>query len=445
MGIIKDNNKAYIAALILTLFTFLPAGRAYSQNGVEYVVSGVVKVEGRDSTLAEATIQIRDAFRKEVARVVSSNDGTFSAKLASGEYSLMVLKKGFFLRRVKIEVTGKDLSVGEVTLRPNDEKESQRATSQAAKGDAPRIVIGGSSGKSLTAKNPESGKRHVKGRILEEGRKKETPLALCKIHVTHVTGEKAARTITLEDGIFNFDVNDGAYKVLVENTGHKSKVLDLNVIGKDVDLGNIYLEIGEEIASAGIESKSLINRKGTRITYDVSKDPDASKINMTEMISRIPELRMAASNGKLKFENENISKILIDNAESGLINERRQYPMEFIKADHMRQVEVVLPGDIEYNNDKPILLISLSKALPYGFASNIEMTSTTKNRHNPSADMVINTPLIGIGLGYDYSYDRAPALKDESVREMTDPAGQIGRIESSHPQHQVELLQNFRE
>lgn len=110
----------------------------------------------------------------------------------------------------------------------------------------------------------------------------------------------------------------------------------------------------------------------------MSKDPDASKINMTEMISRIPELRMAASNGKLKFENENISKILIDNAESGLINERRQYPMEFIKADHMKQVEVVLPGDIEYNNDKPILLISLSKALPYGFASNLEMTSTTK-------------------------------------------------------------------
>lgn len=426
------KNKTFIAVLFLTLLSCLTAARAYSQNDTEYVVSGVVKVEGSDSTLAEATVQVRDTFRKEVARVVSGKDGAFSVKVAvSGGYSLMVQKKGFFLRRVKIEVAGKDLSVGEIALRPDEGTERQTAESKAAKGDTPRIVIGGSSGKPLTVKNPESGKRHVKGRILEEGREKAVPLALCKIHVTRMTGEKAVRTITLEDGIFNFEVDDGDYKVLVESTGHKSKVMELKVIGKNVDVGDVYLEIGEEIASAGIESKSLINRKGTRITYDVSKDPDASKINMTEMISRIPELRMAASNGKLKFENDNIAKILIDNAESGLINERRQYPMEFIKADHMKRVEVVLPGDIEYNNDKPILLISLAKALPYGFASNLEMTSTTKNKHAPSADIVVNTPLVGIGLGYDYSYDRAPALKDESVREMTDPASQVGRIESS--------------
>lgn len=431
MEIIKVNDKTFLAVLFLTLLSCMTAGRAYSQNCVEYVVSGVVKVEGSDSTLAEATIRVRDAFKKEVARVVSSNDGVFSVKVASGEYSLMVLKKDFFLRRVKIEVVGKDLSVGDVTLRPNDEKGSQSTASKAEKGGTSGIVIEGSDSRPLAGETPESAKRHVKGRVLEEGRKKDMPLALCKIYVTRVAGENAARTITLEDGMFKFDVNDGAYKVLVENTGHKSKVLDLKVIGKDVDLGDIYLEIGEEIASAGIESKSLINRKGTRITYDVSKDPDASKINMTEMISRIPELRMTASNGKLKFESENISKILIDNAESGFINERRQYPMEFIKADHMKQVEVVLPGDIEYNNDKPILLISLAKALPYGFASNLEMTSTTKNRHNPSADIVVNTPFIGIGLGYDYTFDRTPTLEDESVREMTDPTSQIGRIESS--------------
>ncbi len=426
------KNKTLIAVLFLTLLSSLTVVRAYSQNDTEYVVSGVVKVEGGDSILAEATVQVRDAFRKEVARVMSGKDGTFSVKVAvSGEYSLMVYKKGFFLRRVKIEVAGKDLSVGEIVLRPDGGKESQIVADKAAKGDTPRIVIGGSSGKPLSVKNPESGKRLVNGRILEEGRKKAVPLALCKVYVTRLTGEKAARTITLEDGIFNFEVDDGVYQVLVESTGHKSKVLDLKVIGKNVDVGDIYLEIGEEIASAGIESKSLINRKGTRITYDVSKDPDASKINMTEMISRIPELRMAASNGKLKFENDNIAKILIDNAESGLINEHRQYPMEFIKADHMKQVEVVLPGDIEYNNDKPILLISLAKALPYGFASSLEMTSTTKNKHTPSADIVVNTPLVGIGLGYDYSYDRVPELKDESVREMTDPASQVGRIESS--------------
>lgn len=95
MGIIKVSKKAFSAVLFLIVLALLPTGKAYSQNTTEYVVSGVVKVEGRDSTLAEATILVRDASRKEVARVVSDNDGTFSVKVASGEYSLMVLKKGF--------------------------------------------------------------------------------------------------------------------------------------------------------------------------------------------------------------------------------------------------------------------------------------------------------------------------------------------------------------
>ena len=118
--------------------------------------------------------------------------------------------------------------------------------------------------------------------------------------------------------------------------------------------------------------------------------------------------------------------------------------MEFIKADHMKQVEVVLPGDIEYNNDKPLLLISLAKALPYGFASNLEMRSTTKNSHSPSADIVINTPLIGVGLGYDYSYDSAPTLTNESVREMTESSSDISKIASSQSNHNKSNTHDIR-
>ena len=268
----------------------------------------------------------------------------------------------------------------------------------------------------------------VKGRILEDkaGRSRKVPLSLCRIYVTKPDGSKAARTVTLDDGLFKFSVPDGDYKVLIQNTGHKSRDMELKVSGEDIDLGDICLEIGEEIKAAAIDSKSLVRRKGTRITYDVSKDPDASKISMTEMISRIPDLKMSEANGRLKFENKPVSKILVDNTHNGLINQNRQYPMEFIKADYMKTVELVLPGDIEYNNEQPILLITLAKELPYGFAANLEMKSTTKNSHSPSVDAVVNTPLIGVGVGYEYSYEGAPSLTDKSVREMSEDSRTSG-------------------
>lgn len=428
--------------ILLALFlAFLPTW-AYSQEVVkEYVVSGCVKVEASDSVVSKASIQVRNQSRKVISTIVSDNGGKFSVKVPAGEYSLFILHNGFYPNAVKVKVTDSDQTVGNVALRPVKSDGNKDAKNQ---GERPRIIIGGGGGSSVSAKPKTEGKHRVNGRILEAGRKRSSPLSLCKIYVTGENGEKVARTLTLDDGIFNFEVSDGRYKALIENTGHRSKVLSVEVNGKDVSLGDIYLEIGEEIASAGIESESLINRKGTRIVYDVSKDPDRSKINMTEMISRIPELRMASSNGKLQFENQSISEILIDNSESGLINVNRQYPMEFIKADHMKQVEVVLPGDIEYNNDRPMLLISLAKALPYGFASNLEMRSTTKNSHSPSADVVINTPLIGIGLGYDYSYDSAPTLTNESVREMTDSSSHTRKIASSQSSHNKSNTHNIR-
>lgn len=283
----------------------------------------------------------------------------------------------------------------------------------------------------VTARDETAVKRQVKGTVLEEKKKRKVPVSFCKILLTDQDGKRAARTMTLDDGVFSLRVPEGKYKALIECTGYKSLTMDIDVNGKDMDLGKILIAAGEEIEAAGIESESLISRKGTRIVYDVSKDPDAAKVNMNEMISRIPELRMKSSNGNLAYNNEDFGQILINDTRNGLINERRQYPMEFIKANVMRQVEVVLPGDLEYNNDKPILLISLSKALPFGFAANLGGRATSKREYSSSADAVINTPLIGTGIRYEYSYSGVPALENRSVREMTDPSSTVKSVESS--------------
>ena len=269
---------------------------------------------------------------------------------------------------------------------------------------------------------------------IERGKNKDNnknkPLSLSRIYVTNPDGTKAARTITLDDGVFRFQVPDGKYEVLIENQGHKSYKTTLEVSGQDINLGEITLEIGEEISAAAITDKSLVHRYGTRIRYDVWRDPDRSKINMTEMISRIPSLRLSSKDGRLVYNNEKISKILIDKEDNSLINAARQYPMEFIKAHYMKDVVVVLPGDPEYNNDKPILLVNLAAKLPYGASSEQSVSVTTKNEYSPSLDAVVNTPFIGVGVNYSFSYDKAPTLSSGFSREVLSETSDVSRIES---------------
>ena len=255
--------------------------------------------------------------------------------------------------------------------------------------------------------------------IIKEA-KSDRPLGFCKIYVTDSLGQHVKRTITLDDGIFRLTVKNGSYSVLFTNTGHRSVTSSVKVAGKDVDMGEIFMEIGEEIDGAGVSAAPLLTLTGDRYIYDVSRDPDKDKISMTEMMTRIPQLKTASKDGKLEFNNEKVAEIRIDDTENGMISASRQYPMEFIKAGYMKTIELVMPDSPEYHNEHPILLITLARPLPYGFAGNIEGQANTKNAYSPAVDLVANTPIIGVGVSYEYGYSGEPALTNKTTREMTD-------------------------
>lgn len=310
---------------------------------------------------------------------------------------------------------------------------------------AQNIVIRSGGGEKTSGTPSQEGKRRVSGTIVEAG-KRGTPLSLSKVYAYTPEGERAARTVTLDDGVFHLLLADGKYELRVECTGHKTKKLSVEVKGKNVDMGSISLEVGEELSESSVSAKTLLRRRGTRITYDVASDPDAAKLSMSAMAEKIPGLKLSARNGDLEYDMQKIGRILINGETNGLINAGRQYPMEFIKAHYMRKIEIVMPGDLEYNNSAPIMLITLAKELPYGFAANLQAKSDTKNNHSPGADAVINTPLIGAGVGYSYSYAGAPALSDETFREMDDKSIEsksTSRSESSGHSFNTNLFRKF--
>ena len=263
----------------------------------------------------------------------------------------------------------------------------------------------------------------VRGKVAERGSNHAVEFANV---LAYDAGRKiAASCPTDEKGEFRLEIKkSGEYKVLVSFIGYKDKVLEIKCEGKEINLGRIVIEPGkEEIAGAGIEAKALIRREIDRVIYDVEADPDAAKMNMAAFMSKIPGLATSSRNGNLEYKGLSMGNILIDDEENFLINKSRQYPMSFIKANYMSSIELVMPNSPEYNNKQPILIIRLKDKLPYGVAGQLSGTGSTLNRYSGSPDLVFNTPIVGVGLSYDYNWSKSPELTDRTLRTLFDENG----------------------
>lgn len=226
-----------------------------------------------------------------------------------------------------------------------------------------------------------------------------------------------------QNGCFSLLVaNNGNYKVEVSFVGYKTLVQEIKCNGESIDLGDICLEkTNDQLSEAMVVSRQVIRRESDRIVYDASSDPDAARLFMSEFMRKIPGLKEGARRGRLEYKGDEIGQILIDGKHNTVINTGRQYAMSFIKANYLKTIELVLPGSPEYQNKTPILLLSLKKELPYGFASQIRGGAGSLGDLSASPDVVVNMPLMSIGFNYAYRFNDRPELVRKTERTVFDP------------------------
>ncbi len=257
---------------------------------------------------------------------------------------------------------------------------------------------------------------YVRGKVMDAS--DGSPLEYANITALDTLGNLRASAISHPGGQFSMRLpGAGQYKVWVTFVGYRSWSKDMTAQGKDLSLGTVALEEGEELEGASVQATQLFSREADRFVYDVKADPDAKRMEMMDFMSKIPELERNSADGKLQFREEQIAEILIDDKENGMINAGRQYPMNFIRASYMSKIELVLPGSPEYNNERPILLITLDEPLPLGFAGRIDADGDTRGTYSPGIDLVGNTPWTGVGVNYSFGYSAPPALANSTCRE----------------------------
>ncbi len=258
----------------------------------------------------------------------------------------------------------------------------------------------------------------VKGRVVDE---EERPVEYANVSISLNKRYLVAFGATNEDGKFNVKTPEtGSFFLEVSCVGFSPFKTTITVSNETTDLGIIVLKTSsEEITSAKISDKQILSRQTDRLVYNVEADPDAARMNMMEFMSKIPGLRMSSRRGKLTYKGEALESILIDNKESGLINTERQYPMSFIRADYMSSIVLILPDSPEYRNKNPMLVLKLKEKLPYGAASEIRADAGSDISISLSPDIVINTPIAGIGINYGFDWSKSPELENIRIRESS--------------------------
>ena len=114
---------------------------------------------------------------------------------------------------------------------------------------------------------------------------------------------------------------------------------------KDLNLGKIALIEGETLAGTTVKARKVVMKvEEDRLVYDVSKDLDAGKVKMMDIMKRIPFMAINPKSGNLSYLDENITNITINGQKNNLISGGRQHPMKLIKGDYMKEIEVILPN-----------------------------------------------------------------------------------------------------
>ena len=224
------------------------------------------------------------------------------------------------------------------------------------------------------------------------------------------------------DGSFAWQApKAGTYKLVFKALGCISDSLVVE-LAADTQVGMIKLFPDDvsrtlEAASVTAEQPLMVNMID-RYVYDVSRDPDAKRKKMTEMIEKIPNVNALTADGRLEYGGVRFEQIFIDGERHEMINVGLQFPMRMIRGDVMDKIELILPGSPQYDNSGPILNIITSRPLPNGYAAEVKGEAATNNNYVGNVDVVSKIrDKVVLRFGYGINYGSSPKLNSNTLRE----------------------------
>jgi hypothetical protein len=271
-----------------------------------------------------------------------------------------------------------------------------------------------------TFSQESTGKDHyiLQGKVVE----KENGIGIPYVTVRAFDSKNNSVTAVSSDDKGRYTVTlkkRGIYILKYYSMGFSEDSLYTNVTEPGIlKLSDIRLSSGQLLTEVRVvANRSLITQEVDKLIYDVSLDPDARKLKMSDIMLKIPHMQHKIEDGNLRYLDENISTIYINGERNDLISGSRQYPMSFIRGDVMSKIEVIMPNTGENKTDKYIVNIKLAREIPNGVAFQNTFSANTRNRYRGSSDIASKTGNLYYSLNYGISYEDSPKLRSFTEKE----------------------------
>lgn len=184
----------------------------------------------------------------------------------------------------------------------------------------------------------------ISGRITEHISGDALPMATYHVYLPTDTVHPIVNNITDDNGIFREEMKSaGRYIFTAEYAGKRTARMEFELTDEkpDVSLGNIaLLETGHELAEVTVVSrKDLISSDGSKLTYDVERDPSAGTNSVIEMLRKVPMVTVDGEDN-IKVKGSSNFRIYINGKEDPMLTGDPKSVLKSMPASSIKNITV---------------------------------------------------------------------------------------------------------
>ncbi len=182
-------------------------------------------------------------------------------------------------------------------------------------------------------------------------------------------------TICDENGEFTLSkVAEGKYQLLISFIGFETRVINVSVNEKNVDIGRVIISPTPQVLEAvTVEGqRALIEERVDRLVYNAENDIASRGGDATDVLKKVPMLSVDLDGNVSLRGNQNIL-VLINNKPSSIVASSVSDALKQIPADEIKSVEVITSPSAKYDAEGSAGIINIitKKNTLHGLTLNI--------------------------------------------------------------------------
>lgn len=223
-------------------------------------------------------------------------------------------------------------------------------------------------------------------------------------------GAVLAAVASSERGEFELKIEErGAMTIEITAVGYAPYRHEIEATGEVIDLGDVRLTAGVEVAAVTIAvQKPIVTADAEKLTYSVEDDPQAQSSTLEDIIRKVPQLSLN-SEGKVLMNGQSDYKILVNGHPSASMSRNFADIIKSMPASSIKRIEVITNPSMKYDAEGVggVLNIITAKARFDGYNGSINISGSSALCRNwdtnNSANFTVQKNKFALSAGLYYS------------------------------------------